>query len=122
MMSNHFAQQNELDEEIQGNEIKLQEANDQCEKKINKFSVLLNKIVTKLSNIQGTIEINSLLAIKVDSDVLELDQGHNSYNACRRIKTQMRVDLKKVMEKEFANKQMVNSVMQDIDESYLYND
>ena len=73
MVSDHFVQQNELNEEIQGNEIKLQEANDQCEKKINKFSVLLHKIVTKLSDIQGTIAFILNLPIKVDRYVLELD-------------------------------------------------
>ena len=122
MAEDQLVQQNELNDQIKGNEIKLQEANDQCETKINKFSELLNKILTKLTDIQETIVYNGLLVIKVDGDLVDLNNTNNSYNDCRRIKTQMRVDLKQVMEKEFANKQMVNSVMQDIDESYLYND
>ena len=75
----------------------------------------------KLSEIQETISFILNLSINVNSDVLYLDQNH-SYDVCREIKKKIKVDLKEVIEKECANKKIVNSVMQDIDESYLYSE
>ena len=78
--------------------------------------------MTKLTDIQETIVYNGLLVIKVDGDLLEFNNTNNSYNDFRRIKTQMRVDLKEVMEKQHATNKLLKSIILDDYQRYLYND